>query len=104
MRELVQILQSNKLGYWSDEGYEGSFFGKLTWDPDDPTWGQIHCWDAGDMKTAYVKKYVLSFSLFDLRERFNTLVLFVARNIVYIIFSAIKGYCSHYMITYNIYN
>ena len=46
------------LGYWSDDAYEGTFFGKLYWDQDDPTTGKILCSDAGEMKTAYVKRYL----------------------------------------------
>ena len=46
------------LGYWSDDAYEGTFFGKLYWDQDDPTTGKILCSDAGEMKTAYVKRFL----------------------------------------------
>ncbi len=62
MNNIATYLLFVYLGYWSDDAYEGTFFGKLYWDQDDPTTGKILCSDAGEMKTAYVKRYLVIFS------------------------------------------
>jgi len=43
-------------GYWSDDSFEGPFFGKLHWVPEDLSQGYIECWDGGEKKKAYVAR------------------------------------------------
>jgi len=43
-------------GYWSDDSYGGTFFGKLSWHLEDPTLGSIECWEGDERKIAMVRR------------------------------------------------
>jgi len=44
-------------GYWSDDTFEGPFFGKLQWGLEDLSQGYIECWDNGEMRKAHVSRF-----------------------------------------------